>query len=311
MLDLGLVRTFLAIYETGSVTAAAARLSVTQPSVSYGLGRLRKELGDPLFVRTRAGMVATERSKELYRVFRRSVAEIDAVSSDQAFDPASSDMQFRLCLSDLGEFSFLPAILSRLRQDAPSVELDVIPMDIGKVQGWLRHGEVDAAVASVPIPGLRRRAIISQDRYVCVLPAGRAGRSGSQEAAASDAPGSRPRLSAEEFESLRHAVIDETAGHQQVDAMLEAAGLRRRAVVRLSHFSVLPNLMADSDVAAVMPLVAARHFERQWPVAIRELPIPGPTFDVSLYWNEATSGSAAARWFLKLLPEALASVLSQ
>lgn len=306
VLDLSLLRAFLAVYETGSVTGAAARLSVTQPSVSYALGRLRKELGDPLFVRTRAAMVATERSKELYRVFRRSVADIDAVSSDQAFDPRTSEIQFRLCLSDLGEFSFLPSILSRLGRDAPHVELDVVPMDIGKVQGWLRHGEVDAAVASIAIPGLRRRTIISRDRYVCVLPASRVS---CGSAAPTGSETSRPRLSVEEFESLRHVVIDETAGHQQVDATLEAAGLRRRPAVRLSHFSVLPNLMTDSDIAAVMPLVAAGAFERQWPVAIRELPIEGPTFDVNLYWNEATSGSAAARWFLGLLAEALVPAL--
>ncbi|WP_413249119.1 LysR family transcriptional regulator [Sinomonas flava] len=303
MLDLSLLRTFLAVYETGSVTGAATRMSVTQPSVSYALGRLRKQLDDPLFIRTRAAMVATERAQELYQVFRRSVADIDAVSSDQAFDPGTSELQFRLCLSDLGEFSFLPAILARLRHEAPKVALDVVPTDIAKVQGWLRQGQVDAAIASIPIPGLRRRTIISRDRYVCVLPADRAsagspGTSGGEGAR-------RATMSVEEFESLRHVVIDESAGHQQVDATLEEAGLRRRTVVRLRHFSVLPNLMNDSDVAAVMPLVAAEHFERQWPVVIRELPIPGPAFDVNLYWNEATSGSAAVQWFLRLLTEAL------
>ncbi|OMH34287.1 LysR family transcriptional regulator [Tersicoccus sp. Bi-70] len=300
MIDLSLLRTFLAVYEAGSVTGAANRLSVTQPSVSYGLGRLRRQLADPLFVRTRGGMVATERATELYQVFRRSIADIDAVSGDQAFDPATSEKQFRLCLSDLGEFSFLSAILGRLGREAPTVALDVVPMDIAQVQGWLQRGEVDAAVASVVIPGLRRHTVISRDRYVCVLPADRAGAGDVVHAV-----GERPRLSVQEFESLRHVVIDEAAGHRQVDATLDEAGLTRRTVVRLRHFSVLPNLMHDSDIAAVMPLVAAEHFEREFPVVIRELPVEGPTFDVSLYWNEATSASASARWFLDLLTEAL------
>jgi DNA-binding transcriptional LysR family regulator len=57
--DLNLIRTFVAIYETQSVSGAAKRLNITQPSVSYSLTRLRDLLHDPLFTRTRDGMVPT------------------------------------------------------------------------------------------------------------------------------------------------------------------------------------------------------------------------------------------------------------
>ena len=57
-IDLNLIRTFVAIYETQSVSGAAKRLSITQPSVSYSLNRLRDLLHDPLFTRSRDGMDA-------------------------------------------------------------------------------------------------------------------------------------------------------------------------------------------------------------------------------------------------------------
>ena len=59
MIDLNVIRAFVTIYETGSVSSAAERLHVSQPSVSYTLKRLRDLLGEPLFNRTREGMAPT------------------------------------------------------------------------------------------------------------------------------------------------------------------------------------------------------------------------------------------------------------
>lgn len=293
-LELGLIRTFTAVYETGSLTAASAILSVTQPSVSYSLGRLRKQLGDPLFVREGTRMVPTERATELYPTLSGAVSSVDAaVGSAEEFDPSTSTRLFRLCLSDLGEFSFLPAVLARLKEEAPDVAIDVVPMEIDHVRGWLRRGAIDAAVASVPLAGLRRRTILTRDRYVCVVPKGRAGNSRSGT------------LSVDEFESLRHVVIDQESGHHQVDAAIEAAGLVRRTALKLRHFAVLPTLMVESDIAAIVPLQVAEQFARLWPVVIRELPIELPEFDVRLYWDDATSGSTAHQWFLRLLAHSL------
>src|SRR5439155_15354797 len=58
-LDLNLLRVFDAVLQQRSVTAAAARLGLTQPAVSNALARLRALFGDALFVRTPAGMEAT------------------------------------------------------------------------------------------------------------------------------------------------------------------------------------------------------------------------------------------------------------
>jgi DNA-binding transcriptional LysR family regulator len=54
-LDLNLVRLFVAIYENRSVSTAARTLNLTQPTVSYGLSKLRAVLQDQLFVRQRKG----------------------------------------------------------------------------------------------------------------------------------------------------------------------------------------------------------------------------------------------------------------
>lgn len=102
-MDLHLIRTFRSIYESGSLTRAAEELSVTQPSVSYALARLRKQLADQLFIRNAEGMILTHRATELFITFKTAVNAIDAsVEAGKTFDPAVARQQFRFCLTDLG-----------------------------------------------------------------------------------------------------------------------------------------------------------------------------------------------------------------
>ena len=65
-LDLNLVRVFVAIHETRSVTQAAERLDVTQPTISYGLAKLRKVYADRLFTRGTGGLVPTALADQLF-----------------------------------------------------------------------------------------------------------------------------------------------------------------------------------------------------------------------------------------------------
>src|SRR5437870_5522427 len=76
-LDLNLLRVFDAVLREGSVTAAAARLALTQPAVSNALGRLRALFGDPLFVRTARGMEPTPFARGVAEPVRQALALLD------------------------------------------------------------------------------------------------------------------------------------------------------------------------------------------------------------------------------------------
>lgn len=70
--DVKLLTLFDVLYRTRSVTRAAEQLGLSQPTASIWLGRLRDQLGDPLFVRTPAGMSPTPRADTLIVPGRRS-----------------------------------------------------------------------------------------------------------------------------------------------------------------------------------------------------------------------------------------------
>lgn len=75
--DLNLARVFVLLYETGSVTATAETLHVTQPTVSYSLGKLRRHFDDELFRRNGRGLTPTAGARRLYLPLQRALAEID------------------------------------------------------------------------------------------------------------------------------------------------------------------------------------------------------------------------------------------
>src|SRR3954453_22924573 len=104
--DLNLVRVFVLLYETRSVTATAEAVHVSQPTVSYSLGKLRRRFDDELFRRGRDGLVPTVVADRLYEPLRDALAGIDgAVDPARSFEPSTAQAQFTIAMSDLGETS--------------------------------------------------------------------------------------------------------------------------------------------------------------------------------------------------------------
>lgn len=291
--DLNLLRTFLAILDAGSVTAAADDLHLTQPTVSHALGRLREQLGDPLFVRHGAGIVPTERAVELGPLVRAALANIDdAVDAHRTFEPATTEREFRIRLSDIGEASFLPAVLKAMAREAPRASVTVEQTPIDEVVDALARGMIDAAIASVDLDVSGRAVVLRGDHYVALMHP-------------DDAPAAR-RLTAAQLAGRAHAVVSKQAGHAQIDAALAAVGVHRRAAVQVQHFLALPQLVADGGLMAVMPIHMAEAVAPTWGLEVRELPKGLPEFDVNLYWDAGVAGSTGPRaWFIDLARRAL------
>lgn len=292
-IDLNLIRTFVTLYEARSVTLAAERLFVTQPSVSYGLARLRELFDDALFSRTRDGIQPTFVAEQLYPSLRESLTCIEnAVQGCRHFDPASTERRFRIALSDLGEIGFLPLILARLNQGAPLAEVEVLPLQVDQVGEWLASGKVDAAICRQPVPGIRSRVLI-HERYVCLL--------------SSSHPRIDQQLSLEQFLAERHVAVTRTTGHGNVEDVLKSMGVERRISLHVPHFSVLSKIIPSTDLLAVLPAQIARLFIHEGDLKMLELPFPVAEFAVSLNWHPNSDSSAALRWFCDTITDAIIS----
>lgn len=289
MLDLNLVRVFTAIYETRSVSGAANRLFITQPSASYALSRLRSETNDELFKRSRKGMEPTPTATQLYKVFKKSLTGIEkAVAETRIFSPETSRYKFRLALTDLGELLLLPKLITLFRNVAPHIQLEVIPVDVHKLDEWLLTGRIDAALCSRnESVSSAQRELMAYERYVCLLNV--------------DHPRIKESLSLDEYMQERHVVVAATSGHHIVEDRLKEFELEREIALEVPHFAALGELIASSDLLVTLPSSAARIYARRGNGRMLELPFHVPNQEVFLYAHTEIGDITAKTWFYNVL----------
>ncbi|MGH8746813.1 MAG: LysR family transcriptional regulator [Burkholderiales bacterium] len=294
-LDLNLLRALDAVLRERSVTAAAARLGLTQPAVSNALARLRAAFGDALFVRTPSGMAPTPFARELDDPVRQALVLIEtALARGGGFDPASSKRAFRFYMSDLGEISFLPALVERVRARAPGVCLEALGLPLEAIDEGLANGTLDLAVGFLPGLGapVRRRRLFS-DPYVCLM--------------RRDHPRIGARLTRKLFEDASHALVSSAgSGHRVIEEALERNGLTRRIALRVPHFTVVPMALERSDLLLTLPRRVARVFEESGRFKSLPPPVAIPAADVGVHWHERFERDPGNRWLRELLVELFA-----
>ncbi|GAA2138041.1 LysR family transcriptional regulator [Nocardioides koreensis] len=283
-IDLVQVRTFVHLYETRSVTATAELLHVTQPTVSYTLGKLRRRFDEELFVRTPQGLEPTPTATELYEPFRSAVETIDrAAGPEPTFDPEAAEREFTLMLSEFGELSFLPLLLGRLAVLAPRARLTVRHLVVDDAPELLTRGQVDLVVTSARLPEqlLTRRAFMVVD-YVAL--------------AAADHPrlhGTRPDPSA--FAAERFVSVRGTTGHLGPVHLLERLSLETRVELELSNYSAVPYVVAETALVAIVPRHIAEIFAARHAVTAFDLPWQVEPIHVAAYTRR---GPGPARQWL-------------
>ncbi|MYU22971.1 LysR family transcriptional regulator [Streptomyces sp. SID8352] len=297
--DLNLARVFVLLYETGSVTATAESLHVTQPTVSYSLGKLRRHFDDELFRRTGRGLTATAEARRLYQPLRRALAEIDgAVRQADTFDPAAMSGRFTIALSDLGEATLLPRLLAAARELAPGVSFTVRPFDVEDAEGHLRNGDLDAFVATPVLISHRMvRIPLFQERYVLMV--------------AADHPRIRGgAVTLDDLATEHHATVFGPSGHVAPRAVLAMHGLLERVAVDATRFSMLPYLLEQTDLVAIVPEYVGEVFTASHRVRLVRLPFETEPIEVALYARHESSRSPAQRWLVRFMARVLGEQVS-
>ncbi|QBS44443.1 LysR family transcriptional regulator [Nocardia sp. CS682] len=291
--DLNLIRTFVLLYETRSVTAAADVLGVTQPTVSYGLGKLRRRLGDELFVRGPGGLVPSSEAERLYPPLRTAIEQLDVTLGAATQFDASGPVSFSLGLSDLGEVNTLPLVLAELAARAPAATLQVHAFDIDTATDELTRGRVDAIVASPVLDSVRlHRVPLFTEGYAGMV--------------AVDHPRLRGDSATEhELRGERHIVVDGTTGHPAPRQALRTYGLEGRIAVRVTRFATLPYAVQDTDLVAIVPQRVARALARTHRVRTFALPWAIEPAEIAAYTRRTPGRSPAQAWFLEVIRAAL------
>jgi DNA-binding transcriptional LysR family regulator len=275
-----------------NASRAGRRLGLSQPAVSNALAQLRTALKDPLFVRGPGGLLPTERALALAAPVRAALAGIEeALSGGAVFEPARCERQFVLAATDFVEFVLLPRLLARLGREAPGVKLQIRSWSPQRVPPFLAQGEADMMLGfydQVP-PGHRHRILFGEEG-VCIV--------------RRDHPRVGRRLTLKTYTELQHVLVtDQPAGLGIVDEQLAKRGLSRTVALRLSHFLMVPRVVAATDYVAAISRRVAIAFAQTLPLRLLPPPLPLPRGAVGLVWHERTDASAAHAWLRGVIVE--------
>jgi len=146
-LDSDLLRTFLAVADTGSVTEGAGRIHRSQSATSLQIKRLEMVLGAPVFDRHGRGVVLSETGRRLIPVAREVTRRLDTTLQSLTATPVAG--RLRLGLPDDHGRERLAQIVARFAQAQPQVELEVTCALSTGFPDALRKGTLDLAIYEV------------------------------------------------------------------------------------------------------------------------------------------------------------------
>lgn len=241
-LEISHLRMLSALFERGTVSAAAEALNVTQQAVSLQLKRTRAILGDPLFVRTSGGMVPTAYGQLIQPHVRQLLALIHALPMPASTPLADMERTLALSATDHAQRIVVDDLVRTLRRVAPRVSLKIANIESAGLLRRMQQGELDLAFTSnshVP-EGLLSTPLFTE-RYVCV--AARPLHNG---------PGALPlaALVAHDFLVVSPAVPGFEGSAQ---GWFDQQGLRRRVVVSVPSFFMAIEYLRQSDLVAFLP----------------------------------------------------------
>ncbi|KTT63521.1 LysR family transcriptional regulator [Pseudomonas oryzihabitans] len=278
-----LLMLFEVLYSTGSVTRAAEQLGQSQPTISLWLGKLRQQLRDPLFVRTPGGMKPTPQAEALITPCREVLESLRRlVAWEVAFDPATAQRLFRLCLSDASHITLLPRILAHLREVAPGVRLEIARID-GNTEQALEIGEADLAVGFIPWlgGGIYQQVLFPQD-WVCLVSA--------------EHPRLQNGFTAAAYAQEGHVLVSAGTGQKLLEAALVRAEVQRRIVLELPGFLGVGAVVGNSDLIVTLPRHIGTTLATTYGLKLHKCPVPIEAFAVKQHWHARYHQDAGNRW---------------
>jgi DNA-binding transcriptional LysR family regulator len=274
-LDFNLLKVLDALIAERSVTRAGARLGRSQPAVSNALQRLRHLIGDELLVRGPGGFVLTARAEAMRGPLHEAIALVEScVGQQPSFDPAKATGVFRLSTPDRLSLALVPPLFARLQKLAPGMSLQVMTADRQQALDLLDADRIDLALGWLDEkPGHMQAEFMMDEGLFCVFRRDHPIAKG------------RGKFNIGSVLSYPHLIVSATGARRAIfDDLLLRHGLRRNALVAVTNFTVVPQLLLRSEMIGVFTSLAADVFRRSFGLATRPVPIDVGNISTSMVW---------------------------
>jgi DNA-binding transcriptional LysR family regulator len=291
-IDLNLLVALDVLLEEQNVTRAARRLALTQPTVSAMLARLRKLFDDPLFVRSQRGLVPTPRALAIQPGLKQWLGQAHGIVAGERFDPATAELTATVFANDYIQSALIVPFVEQLRRKAQHVRLALRCPQFADVTSMLANGELDLSIATTPdIPSLDLPSrLLYEESYICVV---------RKEHPLSG----KEKVSLDEFCRFPHVVVSPGEGGfvGPTDRALVEVGRKRRVVLSVPGFLILPEILRTEDLIATVPTRVLQG--RMTGLRTFAPPLTVPGFSVVMLWHQRLHNDAGHQWLRGLLAD--------
>lgn len=286
--DLNLLLTLHALLSERSVTRAAKRLGLSQPTVSGSLAKLREVFADELLVRVGRQSELTPFAQQLQEPLEETVRQVEELfRARSGFDPARERRTFRIAARDYVILLLMPALITRLREIAPDVAVCFSPLDGGSVE-LLGEGRLDFVLLPEGYQDSFPARALFEDRWICGVCARH--------------PTVRDSLTLDEYLALDHLIFMPGPGKRVAPRpQVSPTDLNRRAVGSVESFALLPFLLQGTELVALMPERLGAHVARSAQIRLLEPPHRMRPILQTICWNPRRSREPANEWMCDLL----------
>lgn len=291
--NLNLLVVFDLLMRERNLSRVGRRLGLTQPAVSHALEKLRRDFGDPLFVKMPGGVAPTPAAERLHPQVEKLVGDMERLFQEPpAFDPAKVEARITLATTDYFEQTMAPPLLARMSREAPGVTLVSRPLMGVLPKDDLAAGTVDLATAGyfTDIPEGFLQQKLFNEHFVCVV--------------RRNHPVVKDKLTLATYLKLPHALITLQGDLRgAVDVALEKQGKSRHIAVAVSNFVSAGWIVAKSDLILTCPSRLSARLQEYLPLKEFPAPVKLNGFIVNQVWHQRTHKEPLHRWFRALLHE--------
>jgi len=294
-IDLNLLVSLQALLRTRSVTKAAIQLEITQSAMSRTLQRLRQQFGDPLFVRSKGGLLPTERAQALAPSLDCLLQDAESLLTPAEFEPSQSTTKFTLMITDFFAQVFMPSVYEVLFQQAPKMTIQCLNNQTNLME-MLALGETDLGFSNLSDP-------VSSDIYAQKL-----GEDHLVTLMRKNHPLAGSPLTLESYCQASHALITMGGDHLgTIDLALAKRGYKRHVALRMPHFTAAPYAIAQTDLLLTLPGCLARDMAEHLGLIMVAPPIEMEPFHYYMTWHARQHNNIAHRWVRQQIQEVIKS----
>lgn len=293
-IDLNLLTVLVALLEQRNVTRAGVKLSLSQPTMSGALSRLRQYFSDELLVRTGRGYELTPLACGLLPAVREALEQVElTLSAPAEFEPATSRRQFSVAVSAHSVLTQNGA-LRRVRELAPGVRLEIWPLATTRTEASHSVLGYDVLIAPEGFQADGEAEVLLRDRIVYVADPANPWLCDGQ-------------LTADALAGLPHAVARLPQADLAARAM-EGLGVIPRVVATAAGWLPLPFMVTGTEMVAAVPERLARLLSEAAGVAVFDPPFGNIELAEVAWWHPMHATDPALTWLRGLLTEATSRV---